>query len=87
MSITYDLCGNQKNYDDLYNALKKYPQYARVTNTWIINALYSTPKQVRNSLSKLIDSDDRLFVAPLKKGAAWQRPIDSHSDIHDVLDS
>ena len=73
--VTYDLCKSGKNYDDLYNYLKSYSVWAHVTeSTWFI----STDKScitIRDEINKIIDSDDRIFVAELTGFAAWQNVI------------
>ena len=72
--VTYDLRNSSKDYDDLYAYLKQYP-WAHITeSTWII----STDKScvtIRNEISKIIDSDDRVFVAELTGVAAWRNTI------------
>lgn len=69
--ITYDLCGEDKDYDSLISAIKKYDSWYRVTeSTWII---FTSSKclDVRDTLKEYLDSDDRLFVAELAGTAAW----------------
>ena len=69
--ITYDLCKAGRNYDELYKYIKSYSVWAHITeSTWFI----STPKScttIRDELSMVIDSNDRVFVAELTGSAAW----------------
>ena len=68
--ITYDLCKAGKNYNDLYQYLKGYSDWARITeSTWFISSDKSCTT-IRDEINSIIDSDDRLFVAELTGIAA-----------------
>lgn len=73
--ITYDLCADGKNYDELYKYLKSFPHWARITeSTWFVSSQKSCVA-IRNEIKKLTDSDDRIFVATLTGEAAWRNCI------------
>ena len=73
--IEYDLRHPGRNYDALYNAIKNYGTWARITeSTWFINTT-ETCVQVRDKLSKQMDSNDRIFVGELSGVAAWKNTI------------
>lgn len=73
--ITYDLCKSGKNYNDLYEYFRSYPVWARITeSTWFISTS-KTCTTIRDEISKLTDSDDRIFVAELTGSAAWKNVI------------
>ncbi len=75
MIIEYDLRSPGRNYDDLYAAIKGYDQWAHITeSTWFIKTSLSCA-QVRDRLSAVMDTNDRLFVAELLGTAAWHNVI------------
>lgn len=70
--ITYDLCGKSKNYDNLINSIKSNCSYwlNLMESCWVVITSDSC-KSIRNTLSKFIDDDDRLFVCELEGTASW----------------
>lgn len=69
--VTYDLCNSNKNYSGLYEYLKKFSKWARITEScWFISSEKSCTT-IRDEIMKIIDSDDRLFVGELNGTAAW----------------
>lgn len=69
--IEYDLCAPGRDYDELYNAIKQYSEWARLTeSTWFVKTDDSCTK-IRDDLLKVMDSNDRLFVGELTGTAAW----------------
>lgn len=73
--ITYDLCKSDKNYDALYEYIKSYAVWAHITeSTWFIST-EKTCASIRDEINKIIDSDDRIFVAELTGTAAWRNVI------------
>lgn len=73
--ITYDLCKSGKNYDDLYEYIKSYAVWAHITeSTWYIST-EKTCTSIRDEIKKIIDSDDRIFVAELTGVAAWHNVL------------
>lgn len=71
--ITYDLCNSDKNYNELYEYLHSFTVWAHITeSTWFVSTNKSCVA-VRDELLKILDSDDRVFVAELTGTAAWQK--------------
>lgn len=68
--ICYDLCASGRNYDDLYKYIKSYAIWAHVTeSTWFIST-DKTCVDIKNDLKRIVDSNDRIFVAELTGTAA-----------------
>lgn len=73
--ITYDLCKPGRNYDDLYDYLKSFSVWARITeSTWFISSDKSCVT-IRDEIKNIVDSNDRIFVAELTGVAAWLNVI------------
>lgn len=69
--ISYDLI-KERNYDALYDALKSYRTWAKITeSTWAV-VTDKSATEVREHLLKFIDGDDRLFVVKSGVESAWQ---------------
>ena len=75
--ILYDLRAPGRNYDGLYNAIKSYGTWGKITeSTWAI----VTDKDyvsIRNYLLQFIDENDRLMVIRSGQSAAWNNIIAS----------
>jgi hypothetical protein len=72
--VPYDL-RKQRNYDELYEAIKSYGTWAHILeSTWAVETTKSAV-EVRDHLLEFIDSDDGLFVIKSGKEAAWQGVI------------
>lgn len=73
--ISYDL-NEKQNYDGLYNKIKDYKTWAKITeSTWAIKTNNSAV-EVRDSLKQVIkDDDNRLFVIKSGLEAAWSNVI------------
>ncbi len=73
--ISYDLCSPNRNYSQLYSAIKSYGTWGRLTeSTWAI-VTDATVVQIRNFLVRFIDNDDRLIIIKSGKEAAWLRAM------------
>ena len=82
--ITYDL-RKVRDYSSLYNALKSYGTWAKITeSSWAI-VTDQTAIQVRDFLLKFMDGDDRLFVVKYGGAAAWQNVIAKNEWFHQHL--
>lgn len=69
--ISYDL-RKSRNYDSLYEALRSYNRWARITeSTWAVVTAESAV-EIRDNLRKVMDNDDRLFVIKSGTEAAWR---------------
>ena len=70
--ITYDLSAPGRNYDDLYERIKAYSSWARITeSSWAV-VTQATSEQVRDYLVEVLDTNDKLLVGPLGRGASWR---------------
>lgn len=73
--VTYDLRAPGRNYEPLYERLRVYPKWAKVTeSTWIV-ATGWTAAQVRDDLLNHIDLNDRIFVLKSGTEGAWRNTI------------
>src|SRR3546814_15075930 len=69
--ICYDLTNPGRNYQNLYEKIKSYGTWARVTESnWVI-VTTKTAVQIRDDLLTVLDSNDRLFVVKSGREAAW----------------
>ena len=72
--ITYDL-RNSRDYASLHKAIKRHSKWAKVTeSTWAVLTEKSAT-EIRDNLSKVMDSDDRLFIIKSGVEAAWRNSI------------
>lgn len=68
--ITYDL-RKQRNYDDMYKAIKSYTKWAQVLESvWAVKS-ESSAEEIRDNLKQYMDGDDGLYVTESPRGAAW----------------
>lgn len=73
--ILYDLCAPNRNYDELYKAIKAFGTWGKITESaWAIVSTWDSAK-IRDYLMQYIDKDDRLFVMLSGQDAAWYRAI------------
>ncbi len=72
--ISYDLHqGSSSDYEELYEAIKSYGIWARITeSTWAV-VTDEDPKVVRDRLMGFMDPEDRLFVLKSGAAAAWHK--------------
>lgn len=70
--VTYDLCSPGKDYAALYDKLKSFNVWAKITeSTWFIKSDQSCV-EIRDDIKSIIDNNDRIFVAELTGVAAWK---------------
>jgi|TARA_B110000114_G_C14758970_1_gene264050 hypothetical protein len=75
--ISYDI-SDDGNYDKLYEKLKSYNGWAKITeSTWAIGSSKKAA-EIRNDLKPLIGDSGRLFVIKSGMGAAWRNVIASN---------
>jgi len=75
--VSYDLLNSGQNYEGLYNALKSFHYWGRLTeSTWAVvsNQGYT---EIRDFLQKFLDSNDRLIVIRSGRSAAWTKLLAS----------
>lgn len=64
-----------KNYNELYDYIKGFPAWAHITeSTWFISSTKSC-SDIRDEIKKIVDSDDRIFIAQLTGSAAWRNVL------------
>jgi CRISPR/Cas system-associated endoribonuclease Cas2 len=73
--ISYDLKHPGSNYDALTKEIKAYGTWARINESVWAVVTEMTAVQVRDDLSRHIDSNDRIFVAKSGVEAAWRNSI------------
>jgi hypothetical protein len=78
--VLYDLRGadtKSTDYESLIEQIKAYPGWGRITESaWIVITDEETT-EVRDRLGSFLDPDDRIFVGPLGKPAAWRNVMAS----------
>lgn len=73
--ILYDLCAPNRNYEELYKAIKAFGTWGKITESaWAIVTTWDTAK-IRDYLMQYLDKDDRVFVMLSSQDAAWYRAI------------
>ena len=82
--VTYDLNTPGKDYSSLISKIKTYSYSKICESVWVVKSNHSS-SEVRDSLLKEIDYNDRLFVAKLTGEAAWRNCIDSTDNIKKIL--
>lgn len=74
-----------KDYESLLKEIKKYPRWAKITeSTWAIVTSQSA-SDIRNHLRMFMDSDDRLFVMKTGEQAAWKNVMASNEWLKENL--
>ena len=72
--VSYDLV-NQRDYDDLIDAIKSYGTWAHIhESVWAVVS-EKTASEIRDDLWQHMDADDRLFVLRSGTAAAWRNVI------------
>jgi hypothetical protein len=64
--VTYDLKKPGRNYEPVWNYLKKFTYCKGLESVWLLDTTLST-QQVRDGLQGLVDGNDRLFVVRLQR--------------------
>lgn len=73
--VCYDLRTPGRNYESLYEALKKYSNWGKLTEScWAITSPNNSSEICKNLL-KYIDANDRIFVVLSGKEAAWNNTM------------
>ncbi len=73
--ISYDLRAPGRNYDSLYEKLKSYTKWAKITeSTWAV-ITESSAAQIRDALKTVTDPNDRIFVVKSGVESAWRNSI------------
>ncbi|WP_440767522.1 hypothetical protein [Natronorubrum sp. DTA7] len=78
--ITYRLNAPGQDYEELHEAIKAYPAYAKCLNaTWIVKTDKSAA-DIRDDLLDETDYNDEILVTKLSGAAAWSGLSDEISD-------
>jgi hypothetical protein len=67
-SVNYDLRKPGRNYQNLYDALRRYPHCRSLESLWLIQTTASA-SDVRDALRMHIDQSDGLLV--IQAGPSW----------------
>ena len=82
--ITYDL-RFQRHYESLWDAIKTYSKWAKITeSTWAIVTEQSAT-EIRNYLTQFTDSDDRLFIIKSGAEASWKNSMANNAWLRENL--
>ncbi len=73
--IAYDLLSPGQDYSDLYKAIKSYPKWIKLTESCYAIETVSSCESIKDNLNQYMDSNDRIFVGPLKRGSSWRNII------------
>lgn len=76
--ISYDLSQPGRNYSELYDALRRFPKWARLTESFWAVVSSAQATDIRDYLLRYIDEDDRLIVIQSGRNAAWNNLIASN---------
>ena len=83
--ISYDLCKPGRDYMGLYQAIKAYGYWGKLTeSTWAV-VTYESPVEIRSHLQQYLDSNDRLIVIQSGKSAAWTQVLASNDWVKEAL--
>lgn len=69
--ISYDLNSPGKNYEKVLTALKATGAWARLGGSAYIVISMLSAAQIRDSIMKVMDNNDQLFVGVVNAPAAW----------------
>lgn len=83
--ISYDLCQPGRDYTGLYQAIKAYGYWGKLTeSTWAV-VTYESPVEIRSHLQQYLDGNDRLIVIQSGKSAAWTQVLASNDWVKEAL--
>jgi hypothetical protein len=83
--VTYDLRKPGQNYDELINAIKSYKNVKVTESCWLVRST-NKAETIRDSLTKHMDANDRIYVTPVARGAAWKNTLTDGDTIIKFLD-
>lgn len=73
--IIYDLRAPGRNYNSLYDAIKSYGTWGKISESaWAIVARGDSAS-IRDYLLRFMDNNDRLMVIKAGQEAAWKNAI------------
>lgn len=81
----YDLRAPGRNYQALYNAIKSYQNWGKITeSSWAV-ITHQTSSQIRDYLQGFVDYNDRLMVIKSGGEAAWQNALADNNWLRENL--
>lgn len=81
-SITYDLTAPGRDYEGLYEAIKKHGTWWHyLESTWLIST-NKTASQIWSDLSQYIDKDDSLLIIEVRNNVSGWLPNKAWEWIH-----
>lgn len=69
--ISYDLSNPGRNYEALLKAIKQNRAWARIGQSAYLVVTAETASELRDSLTKVLDANDKIYVSLLGSSAAW----------------
>lgn len=83
--VSYDLCQPGRDYNSLYNALKKFPSWGKLTeSTWAV-VCNKSAIEIRDYLRLYMDLSDRLIVIKSGRAAAWTQVLANNQWVKENL--
>jgi hypothetical protein len=84
--IAYDLCGDTKDYNELYEYLMSFKSHVHINESvWMVTT-NKNHGMIYDELTMLLDSNDRVFVAELTGNASWNNAICTDDALESTLD-
>jgi hypothetical protein len=84
-AINYDLKAPNRNYESLYEEIKKSPQWWHfLESTWLI-ITEETPTQVWTRLAKQIDNNDFMLIIEVRENVQGWLPKEAWDWIHSYV--
>ncbi len=82
--ISYDLV-NERDYERLYEAIKSYDNWAKITeSTWAV-VTNKSAKEIREHLVNHMDGNDKIIVIKSGGEAAWKNSTCSNEWLQKYL--
>lgn len=69
--VSYDLANPEQNKEPLIQLIKDYPSWVRIGDSSYMISTDESPTRVRDTLSRVLKSDDSLYVGVVSAPAAW----------------
>lgn len=83
--IIYDLRTPGRNYSSLYQAIKDYGTWGKISESaWAVVSSQNSV-EIRDNLMKYLDSNDRLMVVRSGQDAAWVNAMASKDWLQENL--
>lgn len=83
--VIYDLRAPGRNYESLYQAIKNYGTWGKISESaWAIVSSKNSV-EIRNDLMKYLDRNDRLMIVKSGQDAAWVNAMASKDWLQENL--